>query len=101
MLPYLALPRMGVTVPSNVATEAVGSYPTVSPLPSLARFGGLLSVALSVALGLATYSARPLAGILLFGARTFLPVVFKATERLPGGLPGDIVTEWVTSPRMG
>jgi len=24
---------MGVTVPSRVATEAVGSYPTISPLP--------------------------------------------------------------------
>lgn len=36
--------------------------------------GGLLSVPLSVALGLATYSTQPLAGILPNGARTFLPI---------------------------
>ena len=34
--------------------------------------GGLLSVPLSIALGLSTCCARPLAGILLYGARTFL-----------------------------
>jgi hypothetical protein len=32
----------------------------------------MFSVALSVALGLSTCCARPLAGILLYGARTFL-----------------------------
>jgi len=50
----------------------------------------LLSVALSVALGLATYSARPLAGILLYGARTFLDASENA-PRLPGELPGAII----------
>lgn len=34
--------------------------------------GGMFSVALSIALGLSTCCARPLAGILLCGARTFL-----------------------------
>jgi hypothetical protein len=34
--------------------------------------GGMFSVPLSVALGLSTCCARPLAGILLYGARTFL-----------------------------
>src|ERR1041385_9545014 len=35
---YLALLRLGVAVPLAVARSAVGSYPTVSPLPcSLAR----------------------------------------------------------------
>ena len=54
MLPYLALLRMGFTVPLNVAASAVGSYPTVSPLPAEVALdlGGLLSVALSVAFAL-------------------------------------------------
>src|SRR5262245_1908960 len=34
---YLALLRLGVTVPPSVAGGAVGSYPTFSPLPPLAR----------------------------------------------------------------
>src|SRR5262249_53427821 len=33
-LPYLALLQVGFTVPPNVATGAVRSYRTVSPLPS-------------------------------------------------------------------
>jgi len=37
--------------------------------------GGLLSVPLSVALGLATCCTQPLAGILPCGARTFLPIL--------------------------
>ena len=45
--------------------------------------GGLLSVALSVALGLSTYSAQPLAGILPNGARTFLPVLAHAAIARP------------------
>ena len=32
-LPYLALLQVGFTVPSRVATDAVRSYRTVSPLP--------------------------------------------------------------------
>jgi hypothetical protein len=50
LFPYLVLLRAGFTVPSNVATDAVRSYRTLSPLPShlAARLGGLLSVALSV-----------------------------------------------------
>ena len=49
-LPYLALLQVGFAVPSNVATDAVRSYRTVSPLPVPydRYFGGLLSVALSV-----------------------------------------------------
>jgi len=34
VLPYLALLQVGFAVPSNVATDAVRSYRTVSPLPS-------------------------------------------------------------------
>jgi hypothetical protein len=38
-----------------------------------------LSVALSVALGLSTCCARPLAGILLYGARTFLQTLIASS----------------------
>jgi hypothetical protein len=50
LLPYLALLQVGFAVPSRVATDAVRSYRTVSPLPApfYRHFGGLLSVALSV-----------------------------------------------------
>ena len=34
MLPYLVLLRMGFSVPSNVAANAVSSYLAVSPLPT-------------------------------------------------------------------
>jgi len=34
LLPYLALLQVGFTVPSRVATDAVRSYRTVSPLPA-------------------------------------------------------------------
>ncbi len=61
MFPYLALPRMGFTVPATVASAAVGSYPPACGRHALLRhpftlacaahaaIGGLLSVALSVA----------------------------------------------------
>ena len=109
MLPYLVLLRMGFSVPSAVTVDAVSSYLAVSPLPFQANLnlGGLFSVALSVALGLATYSTQPLAGILPCGARTFLPILaypaiawptFReelshagstpAHRRSPSGLPG-------------
>ena len=48
LFPYLVLLQVGFTVPRNVATRAVRSYRTVSPLPAPKRLGGLLSVALSV-----------------------------------------------------
>ena len=48
LFPYLVLLQVGFTVPRNVATRAVRSYRTLSPLPAPKRFGGLLSVALSV-----------------------------------------------------
>ena len=46
---YLALLRLGVAVPWPLPAAAVGSYPTVSPLPPGRPDGGLFSVALSVA----------------------------------------------------
>ena len=52
MFPYLVLLRVGFTMPPCVATDAVRSYRTLSPLPSASvathRLGGLLSAALSV-----------------------------------------------------
>ncbi len=33
MFPYLVLLRVGFSLPLNVATSAVGSYPTISTLP--------------------------------------------------------------------
>ena len=48
-LPYLVLLRMGFTLPGTIASPAVRSYHTVSPLPTSCDAGGLLSVALSVA----------------------------------------------------
>ena len=99
MLPYLVLLRMGFSVPSNVAADAVGSYPTVSPLPSRISpvLGGLLSVPLSVALGLSTYNARPLAGILPYEARTFLPPP-EGEQRPPSRLPKANYTRCLTVP---
>src|SRR5687767_1680609 len=49
MRPYLVLLRVGFAVPPSVATGAVRSYRTISPLPSGSLpLGGLFSVALSV-----------------------------------------------------
>ena len=51
---YLVLLQTGFTMPSNVATDAVRSYRTLSPLPAITGIaadyclGGLLSAALSV-----------------------------------------------------
>ena len=51
---YLVLLQTGFTMPSNVATDAVRSYRTLSPLPAAGSIaatryvGGLLSAALSV-----------------------------------------------------
>ena len=56
-----------------VTKSAVGSYPTISPLPFFK--GGILSAALSVKVKLKAYSARPLTGIFSEGARTFLYLI--------------------------
>ena len=55
MFPYLVLLRTGFTLPSSVATDAVGSYPTFSPLPVTTN--GPSAVQLSVALSIG--SRRP------------------------------------------
>src|SRR5688572_15957206 len=54
LVPYLALLRVGFTMPSLLPADAGVSYTTVSPLPVQplegGAIGGLFSVALSVAL---------------------------------------------------
>gem|GEM_PF-4433357 len=57
LLSYLALLRTGLAVPVRSPGTAVGSYPTVSPLPTEA--GGLFSVALSVGFPLLGVTQRP------------------------------------------
>ena len=98
-LPYLVVLQVGFAVPPNVATGAVRSYRTVSPLPAAAHrsllgpgfhpastaatrcnIGGLLSVALSV-------GSRP-PGVtwhLALWSPDFPPR--RETQRLPGRLP--------------
>ena len=85
-VPLFGLAPDGVYRAVTVTSAAVGSYPTVSPLPDLRRaIGGLLSVALSVA----------------FTRRLWRPAVSRHpalwgpdfprcanTPRLPGELPG-------------
>ena len=48
---YFALHRIGFFVPSASRRNAVGSYPTFSPLPGGCPPGGVFSVTLSVATG--------------------------------------------------
>jgi len=63
---------MGFALPARVTAAAVRSYRTFSPLPASYPTGGTFSVALSVKPALSE-PPRPLAGMLLFGDRTFLP----------------------------
>src|SRR5579862_2058324 len=66
---------MGFTLPASVTGAAVRSYRTFSPLPGrnmTPNQAVLFSVALSVKLALSE-PPRPLAGMLPYGDRTFLP----------------------------
>ena len=83
-----------------VTKDAVGSYPSVSPLPLTHRSiterrinGGIFSVALSVT----CYSAWPLTSTLLFGARTFLPQTTFVAHQRSSVLRGPLVTQVVTT----
>src|SRR3989304_4854221 len=68
-VPYLALLRVGFSMPSTVARNAVVSYPTVSPLP--APLAGPSAV-YSLLHFPSPRDARSLTGTLPSGARTFL-----------------------------
>ena len=50
LFPYLVLLRVGFTMPSNITTDAVRSYRTISTLPALIakHLGGIFSAALAV-----------------------------------------------------
>src|SRR6266852_4477676 len=64
---------MGFALPARITAAAVRSYRTFSPLPAgNTRLAVLFSVALSVKLALSE-PPRPLAGMLPYGDRTFLP----------------------------
>jgi len=76
----------GVYLAVRVATSAVSSYLAISTLPDPVlrpAIGGIFSVALSVALGLSTYSAQALPGTLPYGARTFLYAAKHAAAAWP------------------
>ncbi len=64
---YLALLRLGVAVPRAVASRAVGSYPTFSPLPA-----GFLRAVCFLWPCPSPCGAQALPGSLPCGARTFL-----------------------------
>ena len=67
--PLFGLAPDGVYRASPVASPAVGSYPTVSPLPDPPKGPSAVCSLLHFP---SPHDARPLAGILLCGARTFL-----------------------------
>ncbi len=80
--PLFGLAPDGVYRAGPVTSPAVGSYPTVSPLPVPCKMaiGGLLSVALSVASRRPAVSRHPVLRGPDFPPRT-------NTQRLPGELP--------------
>jgi hypothetical protein len=82
--PLFGLAPHGVYPARRIAPPAVRSYRTFSPLPEARAFtrspGGIFSVALSVKSALSE-PPRPLAGMLPYGDRTFLPPASKARPR--------------------
>ena len=75
-LPYLVLLQVGFAVPPNVATGAVRSYRTVSPLPSL-HCCNAWAVCFLLHFPWAR-APQALPGTLPCGARTFLHVVKRS-----------------------
>jgi hypothetical protein len=83
-LSLFCLAPRGVCHAAVVAFGAVGSYPTLSPLPvTLRSIGGLLSAALSVRV---PRGSRPpfSRGTLLYGVRTFLNHRLRGNCDRPG-----------------
>jgi len=96
-VPLFGLAPGGVYLAVGVAVNAVRSYRTISPLPSVFR--------LSPQHGLAVYflwhlpwarAPQALPGTLPYGARTFLPAR-KRAERLSGRLPMTSLPEFMIS----
>jgi len=75
----------GVCRAGSVTSPAVGFYPAISPLPDPASSGP--SAVYFLLRFPSPHGARPLAGILLYGARTFLHA--NHAQRLPSELPKD------------
>lgn len=69
--PYLALLRVEFTVPRTVASRAVRSYRTLSPLPDPACAGHRRFALCCTGRG---FPPQALPGTLPYGARTFLPL---------------------------
>ena len=77
-LPYLVLLRMGFTLPRRVATRAVRSYRTISPLPAKLAVYFLWHFPWA-------HAPQVLPGILPAGARTFLPLARAIVWPTPPG----------------
>src|ERR1700722_14321631 len=79
-LPYLVLLQVGFAVPPGVATRAVRSYRTISPLPSplARRLGGIFLLHFPWA-----HAPQALPGTLPDGARTFLHVLAHTATAWP------------------
>ena len=105
MVSLFGLAPDGVYPATDVATSAVSSYLAISPLPVCFQYlrglspplflGGFASLAVGEAGKSAVYflwhfpsphGVRPLAGILLCGARTFLSVLVDAATVWPASL---------------
>ena len=84
----LGLAPIGVYRAAHVTMNAVGSYPTFSPLPLKTTSGGLFSVALSVSRG-SLLSCPGVTWRSIHGARTFLELV--ALGLLMRDRPTDLV----------
>lgn len=90
--PYLALLRVEFTVPRTVASRAVRSYRTLSPLPDPACAGHRRFALCCTGRG---FPPQALPGTLPYGARTFLPFA-----RLPPKEDDDeAATVWSASAR--
>ena len=90
--PYLALLRVEFTVPRTVASRAVRSYRTLSPLPDPACAGHRRFALCCTGRG---FPPQALPGTLPYGARTFLP-----SARLPPkGDDDEAATVWSASAR--
>jgi len=90
--PLFGLAPDGVCRAVRVATSAVSSYLAVSPLPDLLAEPSAVCSLLHFP---SPHGARPLAGILLCGARTFLHAP-EGAQRLPGELSEVDYTPTVT-----
>ena len=76
--PYLALLRVEFTVPRTVASRAVRSYRTLSPLPDPTCVGHRRFALCCTGRG---FPPQALPGTLPYGARTFLPSVCLPRRR--------------------